>query len=62
MRESFKKVSAGLLTLAVLGTVGGFLTLSLVDAQSKAVPEYAAVHTVTQANEIVTVVGNRRAT
>ncbi|MDE2163343.1 MAG: hypothetical protein KGL29_09305 [Alphaproteobacteria bacterium] len=61
MRESFKKVSAGLLTLAVLGTVGGFLTMSLIDVQSKAATEVASMHATAPAIETVTVVGTRRA-
>ena len=58
MSESLKKFSAGLLSLAIVGGVGGFLTKSLVDAQRKPAAEVTSVQT--GAIETVTVVGNRR--
>ncbi|MDE2495611.1 MAG: hypothetical protein KGL97_17065 [Alphaproteobacteria bacterium] len=61
MKESFKKVSAGLLTLAVLGSVGGFLAMSLVTEQPKPAAEFATVHASAPVMETVTVVGTRRA-
>jgi hypothetical protein len=61
MNETLKKLSAGLLTLAVVGGVGGLLTKSLVDAQARPATEVTSVQTSTPAVETVTVVGNRRA-
>ena len=61
MNETLKKISAGLLTLAVIGGVGGFLTNSLVRAQTKPATEVTTVQTNTSAIETVTVVGTRRA-
>lgn len=61
MNESMKKLSAGLLTLAVIGGVGGFLTASLASASSKPVTQVTTVQTSAPAIETVTVVGNRRA-
>ncbi|MGA7674453.1 MAG: hypothetical protein WCA78_05340 [Rhizomicrobium sp.] len=61
MNESMKKLSAGLLTLAVIGGVGGFLTASLAGASSKPVTQVTTVQTSAPAIETVTVVGNRRA-
>jgi hypothetical protein len=50
-----------LLTLAVIGGVGGFLTASLASASSKPVTQVTTVQTSAPAIETVTVVGNRRA-
>ena len=61
MKETLKKLSAGLLTLAIVGGVGGFLTKSLVDTQRKPATEVTSVQTGSPAIETVTVVGNRRA-
>lgn len=61
MNETIKKLSAGLLTLAVIGSVGGFLTKSLVDAQARPATEVTTVQTSTPGIETVTVVGTRRA-
>ena len=61
MTETFKKLSAGLLTLAVIGSVGGFLANSLVASQARPVTEVTSVQTSAPAIETVTVVGTRRA-
>ena len=61
MKETLKKLSAGLLTLAVIGGVGGFLANSLVASQAKPVTEVTSVQTSGPAIETVTVVGTRRA-
>ena len=61
MKEFLKKVSVSLLTLAVLGSVGGFLTKSLVGSQPKPVTEVTAVHASAPMIETVTVVGYKRA-
>jgi hypothetical protein len=61
MTETFKKLSAGLLTLAVVGGVGGFLADTLVVSQAKPATEVTTVQTSTHGIETVTVVGNRRA-
>ena len=42
MKETLKKLSAGLLTLTVIGGVGGLLTMSLADAQPKQAVEQTA--------------------
>lgn len=63
MKETMKKVSAGLLTLAVIGSVGGLLANNLVaTSQAKPATEVTKVQTSTPAAiETVTVVGTRRA-
>jgi hypothetical protein len=61
MSESLKKLSAGLLTLAIVGGAGGFLTKSLIAARPKPATEVTSVQTSAPAIETVTVVGNRRA-
>ena len=61
MKETLKKLSAGLLTLAVIGGIGGFLANSLVASQAKPVTEVTSVQTSSPAIETVTVVGTRRA-
>ena len=61
MNESMKKLSAGLLTLAVIGGVGGVLAKSLVDTQPNPVAEVTSIQTSTLGIETVTVVGNRQA-
>jgi hypothetical protein len=61
MTESLKKLSAVLLTVAIIGGVGGYLTKSLVGAQAKPATEVTSVLTNSPAIETVTVVGNRRA-
>ena len=58
MEETLKKLSAGLLTLAVVGSVSGFLTMSLASAQSKPATEVAMAQT---AIETVVVYGHRPA-
>ncbi len=61
MTETMKKLSAGLLTLAVIGGVGSYLANSLI-SQAKPATEVTTVQTHnTSAIETVTVVGNRRA-
>ena len=61
MTETLKKLSAGLLTLAVIGSVGGYLASSLAVAQPKPAPEVTTMQTNAPGIETVTVVGNRRA-
>ena len=61
MTESLKKLSAGLLTLAVIGCAGGLLASTLAAPQPKPAVEVTNVQTSTPAIETVTVVGNRRA-
>ena len=61
MTETLKKLSAGLLTLAVIGSVGGYLASSLAVAQPKPAPEVTTMQTSAPAVETVTVVGTRRA-
>ena len=59
MKELFKKISVSLLTLVVIGSVGGFLSQSLVGSQQKPVTEVTAVHASAPMIETVTVVGNK---
>jgi multidrug efflux pump subunit AcrA (membrane-fusion protein) len=61
MKETMKKISAGLLTLAVIGGVGGYLADTLVASQAKPATEVTTVQTTSPAIETVTVVGTRRA-
>jgi hypothetical protein len=61
MKETMKKISAGLLTLAVIGGVGGYLANSLVASHAKPATEVTNVQTSAPAIETVTVVGTRRA-
>ena len=61
MTNTVKTLSAGLLTLAVIGGVGGFLTMSLADAHDQPAAQVTSVQTTAPAIETVTVVGNRRA-
>ena len=60
MKESLKGFSAGLLTLAVIGGIGGFLANSLFDTKPKPITEVTSVQTSSPAIETVTVVGNKR--
>jgi hypothetical protein len=62
MREFLRKVGAGLLTLALLGSVGRFLAKSLVVSQPKSVTEVTEMHASAPAIETVTVVGHRLTT
>jgi hypothetical protein len=59
MKEFFKKVSVSLLTLAVLGSVGGFLSRSLVGLQQKPIAEVTAAQASAPEIETITVVGNK---
>ena len=61
MKETLKKLSAGLLTLAVIGGVGGCLASSLAVAQPKPATEATTMQTSAPGIETVTVVGTRRA-
>lgn len=61
MREIVRNFGAGLLTLAVIGGTGAYLTNSLFAAQPKSTTEVTSVQTNAHAVEVVTVVGNRRA-
>jgi hypothetical protein len=61
MTNTVKTLSAGLLTLAVIGGVGGVLTMSLADTHQQAAAQVISVQTTAPAIETVTVVGNRRA-
>ncbi len=60
MNKIVKEISAGLLTLAVIGGIGAYLTSSLFAAQPKPATEVTSVQSNTHAMEIVTVVGNRQ--
>ena len=59
MKETLRKIGAGLLTLAVIGGVGGFLTMSL--AASAWPAPATEVDTAQTANETVVVYGTRPA-
>ena len=61
MKETLKKLSAGLLTLAVIGSAGGYLASSLAVAQPKPATEATTMQTSAPGIETVTVVGTRRA-
>lgn len=61
MSNTMKTLSAGLLTLVVIGGAGGYLTMSLVDAHNQPTAQVTSVQTGAPAIETVTVVGNRRA-
>jgi len=61
MSETLRMLGAGLLTLAIIGGVGGLLTKSLADAQQKPAAEVTSVQSSCPAIETVTVVANRRA-
>ena len=61
MKVFTKKLSAGLLTLAVVGGIGGYLTSSLASTRSTPTMEAAAVRADTAVNEIVTVYGTKPA-
>jgi len=61
MKETLKVFSAGLLTLAVIGGIGGYLANSLVVTRPKPATEVTKVQTSAPAIETVTVVGTRRA-
>jgi len=61
MTNTMKTLSAGLLTLAVIGGVGGYLTMSLAGTHNQPAPQVTSVQTDGPAIETVTVVGNRRA-
>ncbi len=58
MKETLKKLSAGLLTLTVIAGVGGLLTMSLANAQPKQATQQTAAQ---PAIEIVVVYGHRPA-
>ena len=59
MKEFLRKISAGLLTLTLLGTVGGLLAKSLAGPHPKPVTPLAAARTVDQPIETMIVVGHR---
>jgi hypothetical protein len=59
MKEFPRKISAGLLTLVLLGTVGGLLAKSLTGPPPRPVPAPAAARTYDQPIETVVVVGHR---
>ena len=61
MSNTMKTLSAGLLTLAVIGGVGGYLTMSLVNTHNQPAAQVTSAQTTAPAIETVTVVGNRRA-
>jgi hypothetical protein len=61
MKEALKKLSAGLLTLTVIGGVGGLLTTSLASAQPKPATVVTPAQTTTPAFETVIVYGHRPA-
>ena len=58
MKETLKKISAGLLTLAIIGGVCGFLTMSLASRQPTPAMEADTAQT---ANETVVVYGTKPA-
>ena len=61
MKKTLKKLGAGLLTLTVVGGVGGLLTMSLASAQPKPATVVTSAQTTTSAIETVIVFGHRPA-
>ena len=59
MKEFFKKFSVSLLTIVVIGSIGGFLSQSLADSQPQPVTETSTVQASAPVIETVTVVGNK---
>ena len=61
MTNTMKTLSAGLLTLAVIGGVGGYLTMSLAGTHNQPAAQVTSAQQSAPEIETVTVVGNRRA-
>jgi hypothetical protein len=61
VKEFFKRLGAGLLTLALIGSIGGLLAMSLISPQPKPAAEMTTVQTTAPVIETVTVTGTRRA-
>jgi hypothetical protein len=61
MKEFTSKLSAVLLTLAVIGGVGGYMTMSLAAPQPKLTTVATLAQPSTSAIETVTVIGHRSA-